>query len=611
MFEALCEIMSKPGNRFNYARAVKKNKALSEWIESATAFSAGSSFKTRIYLVVNGLAEIPKCPTCGATCGPDIISNSAGFRTYCGPKCAIADDAVRKKKEKTTMERYGVPNASMDPGVRRKVEETVKARYGVDVVSKAAQFVEKAKATKLGRYGDASYNNKEKAVRTCLERYGVEHSTQSARMKECSRKTCMERYGVPNGGWTERAREKIAATNRAKRGTDFPMQSPETKAKAERTFVEKYGVKTPFQLERVRRKSVERAKTASYEDFIARCEFDRPLFSLQEYLARTDDSQELEFRCLKCGKTFKARHRYGAHSRCPDCWPRFAGTSEEEKELAAFVRENAGCAVEENVRNVVAPYELDVYVPSKKTAFEFDGIYWHSERYKGRRYHLDKTEACEKAGIRLVHVFENEWLFKKDLVKARILAMLGEKTETVFARKCRVAEISPAAAAEFLDANHMQGAVPSSANFGLFDGGRLVAAMCFSKCRFTKKYEYELTRYCSLAGTRVTGGAGRLLKAFERTRRPKSLVSYADRRWSAGGMYEKLGFKFLHDSPPDYWYAKTGSLMLESRVKYQKHRLASLLEKFDPSKTEKQNMSDNGYMAIYDCGNKVYVKEYI
>lgn len=290
MLEALDEIMSKPGNRFNYMRVVRKNKALSEWIESATAFSAGSSFKTRIYLVVNGLAEIPKCPTCGATCGPDIISNTAGFRRYCGPKCAIADDAVRKKKEKTTMERYGVPNASMDPGVRRKVEETVKARYGVDVVSKAAEFVEKTKATKLERYGDAAYNNKEKAARTCLERYGVEHSTQSERMKERSRKTCMERYGVSNGGWTEQAREKIAATNLAKRGTEFPMQSPETKAKAERTFVEKYGVKTPFQLERVRRKSGERAKTASYENFMARCEFDRPLFSLQEYLTRTDDS---------------------------------------------------------------------------------------------------------------------------------------------------------------------------------------------------------------------------------------------------------------------------------------------------------------------------------
>ena len=134
--------------------------------------------------------------------------------------------------------------------------------------------------------------------------------------------------------------------------------------------------------------------------------------------------------------------------------------------------------------------------------------------------------------------------------------------------------------------------------------------MCFSKNRFSGAYEYEITRFCSKLGFRVIGGAGKLLAYFERMYTPKSLVSYADRRWSSGNLYERLGFRFIRNSPPNYWYFRGQSLVLESRVKYQKHRLADVLEKFDPEKTEMQNMADNGYYAIYDCGNKVYAKEY-
>jgi hypothetical protein len=132
----------------------------------------------------------------------------------------------------------------------------------------------------------------------------------------------------------------------------------------------------------------------------------------------------------------------------------------------------------------------------------------------------------------------------------------------------------------------------------------------FGKCRFDKKHEWELLRFCNKLGYHIPGSASKLLKYFERNYQPKSLVSYADRRWSCGKVYEKLGFKFIHTSAPNYWYFKNNSLLLESRVKYQKHKLKNLLEKFDENKTEIQNMISNGYNAIYDCGNKVYIKEY-
>ena len=474
---------------------------------------------------------------------------------------------------------------------------------------KIAASAEKIKQTKLEKYGDACWNNAEKARRTCIEKYGVEYTTQTDLMKAKSRQTCMRRYGVENGGGSAQARKKIKESNIKRLGVEYPMQNAEVKSKAKNTFIEKYGVTTPFKLERVKRMNGDRAKTASYEKYIKNCEFDEPVFSLNEYL-NSGRNEKLQFRCRKCGNTFSSIHDSGRHGRCPECYPAFRGTSGEEHELADFIKANTMYEVLENVRDVISPLELDIYVPGKKLAIEFDGLYWHCVGKKDRKYHLAKTEMCEKAGIRLIHVFENEWLYGKDIVKSRLLNALGVCVRTLFARKCVIAEMSPEDARLFVDANHTQGYVNSSINIGLFSDEEPVSVMCFSKNRFSGAYEYEMTRFCSKLGFRVVGGAGKLLAYFERMYTPKSLVSYADRRWSSGNLYERLGFKFIRNSPPNYWYFRGQSLVLESRVKYQKHRLAGVLEKFDPEKTEMQNMTDNGYYAIYDCGNKVYAKEY-
>lgn len=135
--------------------------------------------------------------------------------------------------------------------------------------------------------------------------------------------------------------------------------------------------------------------------------------------------------------------------------------------------------------------------------------------------------------------------------------------------------------------------------------------MTFGKCRFDKKHEWELLRFCNKLGYHIPGAAGKLLKYFEQNYQPKSLVSYADRRWSRGKVYEALGFIKNHSSSPNYWYFdNNGSGDLLSRVNFQKHMLKDKLEIFDESKTEVENMRANGYRRIFDCGNLVYEKIY-
>ena len=137
---------------------------------------------------------------------------------------------------------------------------------------------------------------------------------------------------------------------------------------------------------------------------------------------------------------------------------------------------------------------------------------------------------------------------------------------------------------------------------------RLVAVMTFCKARFDKTHEYELSRYATINHFSVIGGAGKLLAEFEREYSPKSLVTYADRRWSVGNMYNKLGFRHDHNSSPNYFYVKNQKRY--SRQMFQKHKLKNKLEKFDVNKTEVENMKDNGYYRIFDCGNMVFEKIY-
>ena len=211
-------------------------------------------------------------------------------------------------------------------------------------------------------------------------------------------------------------------------------------------------------------------------------------------------------------------------------------------------------------------------------------------------------------GIRLIHVFETEWFFKKEIVKSRLKNLFCVYDKTVYARKCVVKAVDAKTSNEFQNANHIQGAVRSKVSLGLYDGEDLVALMTFGKSRFSKKHEWELLRFCCKLGYHVPGGAGKLLKHFEKTCAPKSLVSYADRRWSRGGLYEALRFSKTGVSKPNYWYFKGRKLM--SRINFQKHKLKKILPKFDENLSEKQNMAENGYNTVYDCGNLVYEKTY-
>jgi hypothetical protein len=257
--------------------------------------------------------------------------------------------------------------------------------------------------------------------------------------------------------------------------------------------------------------------------------------------------------------------------------------------------------------------ELDIYIPDLKLAFEFNGLYWHNELYKDKNYHLNKTELCEKNGIQLIHIYEDDWIYKQDIVKSMILNKLGKTSNKIYARKCEIREITDnKLVREFLDENHIQGFIGSKVKIGLFHENELVSLMMFGKRRVamgkktSEEGEFELLRFCSKLNTNVVGGGNKLFKHFVKNYDPKMITTYTDRSWSNGNLYNQLGFKYEGKTDPNYYYIIDG--IRHHRFNFRKDILVK--EGYDPSLTEHQIMLNRKIYRIYDSGSLI-LKYYV
>lgn len=325
-----------------------------------------------------------------------------------------------------------------------------------------------------------------------------------------------------------------------------------------------------------------------------------------EFLEEYKHSKTLiKFRFKSCGHehTVSPNQLFsqGIGLICRICNP--VSTSKGERLIAELLSKYT--TVELSNRTILEGLEIDIYLPKLNLGIEYNGEYWHSEAKKGRNYHLDKTKLAESKGIRLVHIFEHEWLQKQEIVKSRLLGMLQQNYK-LGARLCNIRELTFSDVRSFLNENHLQGAGSSSSiNLGLYHKDDLVAVMTFSKPRFNCNYDYELIRYASLTGINIQGGASKLLKYFTNNYKG-SIISYSDKRWSQGNLYTTIGFEFSHSSDPSYFYAKNNEIL--SRYKCQKHRLKELLpDLYKDELTETEIMTNAGFNKVFDCGNDVWI----
>lgn len=411
------------------------------------------------------------------------------------------------------------------------------------------------------------------------------------------------------------------------RGGYYTCSSKCSKNKKEITNTQKYGNSSMFKTDNFKQKSKKTSLTKWESEHFRQSEKWKNLNGDKEKQKRKNtifkhfldnnpnvvgqDEENFIVNCsvhgdIKLPKEVFSNRKIIGTELCAKCNPVESNISGKEVLLSKLIGELYGGEIINSYK--VKRKEIDIFLPELNLGFEFNGLRWHSELFKNKNYHLDKTKLCNEHGIRLIHIFEDDFDNKLDIVKS-IISNLIQKSEKIYARKTIIKKIDKKdIIKEFLIKNHLQGFVNTNINYGLYHNDELVSLMTFMKTRKildknTKEGEYELVRFCNKIGRSVVGGASKLFKLFLINHRPKKVLSYCDISWANGGLYKKLGFKGEGFTPPNYSYVI--NKVRENRINYQKHKLVK--KGFDTNLTEHEIMNGLGYYRIYNCGNEKFI----
>ena len=428
--------------------------------------------------------------------------------------------------------------------------------------------------------------------KTNLEKLGVEYPFQSSLIQEKGKESCLEKYGVEYYNQTEESQIRRKETSLKKYGVENPSQNISIKIKKEKLEAKKLNYAKSQNLLTVDdlSKTFNRDESTIIDDI--------RLLNLKIIKFNNDTRFYIEESNLPILSDF--------FSKTDEC-----GKSYSEKELVDFVKSIYSDEIVENTKRIIPPKELDIYIPKMKLAIEYNGLYWHDENHVDRNYHLTKTNMCNEKGIDLIHVFEDDWLYKKEIVKSMIASRLGVYKEKIFARKCQIKEIEKDQAKIFFDENHLQGFAYGDLYLGLMFNDELIQCICINK-KGWHDGNVELTRMVTKLNTQVIGGFSKLMKHISDYIEYKSITSYVYKAWFNGKGYIESGFKIVKENNPSYSYVVNGKRVHKSH--FRKNKIKKMFERgelkfYDSNKTEHENMIENKIYRIYDCGTMKVIYE--
>lgn len=480
-------------------------------------------------------------------CGNDFIVKRDDIRETCSLKCLSLD-------------KYGVDHPGRAKEVVEARQSTVKARYGVDNISQISDHNEKTQATCLNKYGATSYAGSEIG-------------------RKATQQTNLERYGVRELLSDSKLRNRIAATNISKYGTEFPMQNAEVRAKVVSTCKQRYGGPSPMSSPEVVDKIRTKFKEIYGKDWATKCN------SIKDKTSETCMSRfGVPWACMrKEARNYKTR-------------------SNLNKEFERRLIDN-GFDVESEFP--LSSYSFDFKVGDN--LIELDPTITHNSEisiFKGgsptpSSYHIDKTQAALDNGYRCIHVFDwDDWNHVTKLIIPK---------EVIYARKCKVRSVSVSEAGLFISANHIQGMCKGSeVSLGLYFEDELVQIITLGRPRYNRKFDFELLRLCSKSGVQVVGGPSKLFSHFIKEHPNASVISYCDASKFTGSVYAKMGMKLSYwSSPAKVW--SRGKERITDNLLRQRGYDQLFGTSYGKGTSNEQLMLDNGWLPVYDCGQKVFV----
>ena len=442
----------------------------------------------------------------------------------------VQTDEYVQKSVATNQERYGTDWARQNPEIQKKSEDTIFAHYGVTNPMDIPGTVEKIRETYKKNTGyDYPMQNptvKQKHKETLLSHYGVEYPTQNPEIKQKVADTMSERYGGTAALNSPILKAQIEATNLQRYGYTNPVKSPQVQAKIANTMMSRYGVKH-YNESWDYRKSVmtDPSKADEWKTFL-----ENPEQYINSHFDHKPNYRELE-NLLGVNSTSIWMHltRIGKLDLIQYV------LSYLENDIVDILHTiNPSMKIVQHDRQLIKPYELDIYLPEYQIGIEINPTSTHNSSIggfgneaKAPSYHRMKTDLCENRGIFLFHIFGYEWHHKRDVIISMLRNLLGCNTKKIYARTCEIREVSGQDAFEFLCNNHRQNGVHSKVRYGLYYKGELVSLMTFGKMRKTIGTNdnglsdcWELVRFCNKLNTSVVGGASKLFKHFIKAYKP-------------------------------------------------------------------------------------------
>lgn len=307
-------------------------------------------------------------------------------------------------------------------------------------------------------------------------------------------------------------------------------------------------------------------------------------------------------------------------SGCPRCSNQI---SKAQTEIYEFVKSFDDSAILEDRESYDGLF-LDIFIPNKKLVIEYNGCYWHAinnsrtTRFKKPTHLYDKMKLIQSHGLRVINIYEDEWINNRLQIEQIIKNALGVITHRIYARKCSIQSIETSDPRwdifikPFFNKYHHQGLnyKPNGIAYCLVYNKQIQACAYFGKTNYHNQSECELIRFATRSDVKVVGGLSKLIKNFLKCNpQVKDISSFCDARFFTGEGYARAGFRFISHNPPgfDVIIPDNIGMVRKHRSIIIKNKLAKYFSQEElQAKTQMELAEKMGWYCVPDCGQLLF-----
>ena len=469
------------------------------------------------------------------------------------------------------------------------------------------------------------------------------------------KQTCLQKYGVTNATKNKDIIDKRRKNNEDKYGVSHPMKLKEFQNKRDNSIEEKYGVRNIMYLEEFREKRMDKL-IENYGNDPYRCQLfikaaqekNRQKYGV-DYFAKTDIfkrkireayyhnennikhiheaidilktfniellqvpkllKEKVSYRCTICGHQGTmsiTRFECGNTWICPVCHPYKGSQSKGEYDVSCIIK-NAlpNEIIEFSNRSILNGKEIDIYCPNRNIGIEYSGSKYHSTylcdfdkeatELCHKEYHYEKWLGCKNNNIKLITIFDDEWIIAK-YRKIAIKTLLSNFDVYKTRINIDCCDIKPVSDIQiiynFLSHNCLDRFDDFDHSYALIYDNKIISMFCYCKCD-----NYWNIRYCNDKDYYIENDFRFLLDKFINDHKPEIIRYSINRDWlDIPKNFEECGFIVIDDNMnlnQYYW-----GLSLWKR---------KMMIDFNEKNYEALNSNRLNY--LYDCGNVIYEKK--